>query len=125
LIGDEFGLHRELAKGKLTVGELARRTSTSERYVREWLGEKGRFCTLCALICVESIICMSIDRPFPGVLASALEGFSPTPEFPEIEEAQALLSALPYEPIKGSADFRVWHSADVPQRPSLSLRRAE
>ena len=30
-----------------------------------------------------------------GVLAPALEGFSPTSEFPEIEEAQALLSMLP------------------------------
>jgi predicted ATPase len=29
-----------------------------------------------------------------AVLASALKGFSPTPEFPEIEEAQALLAAL-------------------------------
>jgi predicted ATPase len=28
------------------------------------------------------------------LLASALEGFSPTPEFPEIEEARALLTAL-------------------------------
>ena len=30
-----------------------------------------------------------------AVLAPALESFSPTPEFPEIEEAQALLSMLP------------------------------
>ena len=29
-----------------------------------------------------------------AVLAPALEGFSPTPEFPEIEEAQALLDTL-------------------------------
>ena len=29
-----------------------------------------------------------------ALLAPALEGFSPTPEFPEIEEAQALLAAL-------------------------------
>ena len=29
-----------------------------------------------------------------AVLAAALEGFSPTPEFPEIEEAQTLLAAL-------------------------------
>ena len=29
-----------------------------------------------------------------AVLAPALEGFSPTPEFPEVEEAQALLTAL-------------------------------
>jgi len=29
-----------------------------------------------------------------AVLASALKGFSPTPEFPEITEAQTLLSTL-------------------------------
>ena len=29
-----------------------------------------------------------------GVLAPALEGFTPTPEFPEIADAQALLAAL-------------------------------
>jgi hypothetical protein len=28
------------------------------------------------------------------VLGSALEGFSPTPEFPEIEEARALLAVV-------------------------------
>jgi hypothetical protein len=28
-----------------------------------------------------------------AVLASALEGFSPTPEFPEIEQAQKLLAS--------------------------------
>jgi predicted ATPase len=38
----------------------------------------------------------STDRPADAhaVLASALKGFSPTPEFPEIAEAQALLTAL-------------------------------
>jgi predicted ATPase len=38
----------------------------------------------------------STDRPAGAhaVLASALKGFSPTPEFPEIAEAQTLLSAL-------------------------------
>jgi predicted ATPase len=38
----------------------------------------------------------STDRPAEGhaVLAPALKGFSPTPEFPEIEQAQALLAAL-------------------------------
>jgi predicted ATPase len=43
----------------------------------------------------------STDRPADGhaALASALTGFSPTPEFPEIEEAQALLAALA-EPMK-------------------------
>jgi predicted ATPase len=38
----------------------------------------------------------STDRPADAhaVLASALKGFSPTPEFPEIAEAQMLLAAL-------------------------------
>jgi predicted ATPase len=38
----------------------------------------------------------SRDRPADAhaVLASALKGFSPTPELPEIAEAQTLLSAL-------------------------------
>ena len=41
LIGDELGLYRELAKGRLTPAELAGRTGTSERYVREWLGNQA------------------------------------------------------------------------------------
>jgi 2-polyprenyl-3-methyl-5-hydroxy-6-metoxy-1,4-benzoquinol methylase len=41
LIGDELGLYRELAKGPLTSAQLAARTSTSERYVREWLGNQA------------------------------------------------------------------------------------
>lgn len=41
LIGDELGLYRELAKGKATPAELARRTDTNERYVREWLGNQA------------------------------------------------------------------------------------
>src|SRR5882757_1858893 len=41
LVGDGLGLYRELAKGGLTPGELAQRTGTDERYVREWLGKQG------------------------------------------------------------------------------------
>ena len=41
LIGDELGLYRELAKGRLTSAELAQRTGTNERYVREWLGNQA------------------------------------------------------------------------------------
>lgn len=41
LIGDELGLYRALAEGKLTPAELARRTGTAERYVREWLGNQA------------------------------------------------------------------------------------
>jgi 2-polyprenyl-3-methyl-5-hydroxy-6-metoxy-1,4-benzoquinol methylase len=41
LVGDRLGLYRELAKGALTPAELAERTGTNERYVREWLGNQG------------------------------------------------------------------------------------
>ena len=41
LVGDRLGLYRELANGALTADELARRTGTDQRYVREWLGNQG------------------------------------------------------------------------------------
>jgi SAM-dependent methyltransferase len=41
LVGDRLGLYKELAKGPLTSADLAERTDTNERYVREWLGNQG------------------------------------------------------------------------------------
>ncbi|MBJ7383902.1 MAG: methyltransferase domain-containing protein [Mycolicibacterium sp.] len=41
LVGDRLGLYRELARGALSPSELAERTGTDERYVREWLGNQG------------------------------------------------------------------------------------
>ena len=42
VIGDRLGLYRELsAGGPLTSTQLAARTNTSERYVREWLGAQA------------------------------------------------------------------------------------
>jgi 2-polyprenyl-3-methyl-5-hydroxy-6-metoxy-1,4-benzoquinol methylase len=42
VLGDKLGLYRALAgAGWLTSGELAQRTGTSERYVREWLGNQA------------------------------------------------------------------------------------
>jgi len=41
IIGDELGLYRELAKGPLTSAELAKRTNTHERYIREWLANQA------------------------------------------------------------------------------------
>ena len=41
LVGDRLGLYKELAKGAVTSAELAQRTATNERYVREWLGNQG------------------------------------------------------------------------------------
>ena len=42
LLGDRLGLYRALAgAGPLTPADLARRTGTSERYVREWLANQA------------------------------------------------------------------------------------
>jgi len=41
LVGDRLGLYKALAKESLTSSELAQRTNTNERYVREWLGNQG------------------------------------------------------------------------------------
>jgi len=40
-VGDRLGLYRELAKAEATAGELAARTRTAERYVREWLEQQA------------------------------------------------------------------------------------
>ena len=40
-LGDELGLYRELAKQALSPKELAERTGTHERYVREWLANQA------------------------------------------------------------------------------------
>ena len=40
-IGDELGFYRELATGRLTPLELATRTGTAERCVREWLANQA------------------------------------------------------------------------------------
>jgi SAM-dependent methyltransferase len=40
-IGDELGLYKALATGPLTSTELAARTGTNERYIREWLANQA------------------------------------------------------------------------------------
>ena len=42
VMGDRLGLYRALASaGPLTPAELAQRTGTAERYVREWLNAQA------------------------------------------------------------------------------------
>ena len=41
LIGDQLGLYKTLARRAMTAAELAAATDTSERYVREWLGNQA------------------------------------------------------------------------------------
>src|ERR687893_381889 len=41
VIGESLGLYKALAAGALTSAELAERTGTDERYVREWLNSQA------------------------------------------------------------------------------------
>lgn len=41
LVGDRLGLYKALANAPATPAELAERTGTHERYVREWLGNQA------------------------------------------------------------------------------------
>src|SRR5256885_11208345 len=42
VLGDRLGLYKAMASGeKLSSNELARRTGTTERYVREWLAAQA------------------------------------------------------------------------------------
>jgi hypothetical protein len=40
-LGDALGYYRELAVGALTAAELAVRTTSSERFAREWLARQA------------------------------------------------------------------------------------
>lgn len=41
LVGDRLGLYKSLANAPATAAELAQRTGTHERYIREWLGNQA------------------------------------------------------------------------------------
>jgi SAM-dependent methyltransferase len=41
LLGDELGLYKALAAGPLTSAQLAAKTGTNERYIREWLANQA------------------------------------------------------------------------------------
>jgi hypothetical protein len=41
ILGDKLGLFRALSQGAVTSAELAKKTGTHERYVREWLSSQA------------------------------------------------------------------------------------
>src|ERR1051325_838832 len=47
VIGEKLGLYKALATGPMSAKELAARTGTDERYLREWLSSQaaGRYIT--------------------------------------------------------------------------------
>jgi hypothetical protein len=41
VIGEKLGLYKALASGPMTSAELASKTKTDERYLREWLSSQA------------------------------------------------------------------------------------
>jgi hypothetical protein len=41
VIGEKLGLYKALAGGAMSVAQLAAKTGTDERYVREWLASQA------------------------------------------------------------------------------------
>src|SRR5436189_1776932 len=91
VMGDKLGLYRELASaGALTPAELAERTETAERYVREWLNaqaaggyveydpESGRY----TLPPEQALALTDADSPayLPGRFQIALGSALPSPQ---------------------------------------------
>jgi predicted ATPase len=90
-------LHR--LRGEILLKRDPANTATAEDALLTAIAvaqqQKARSFELRAALSLAKLY-QSTDRPADGhaVLASALKGFSPTPEFPEIAEAQMLLAAL-------------------------------
>ncbi|MEO3825012.1 methyltransferase domain-containing protein [Actinomadura sp. B10D3] len=93
LIGDRLGLYRALAEaGPLTAAELAERTGTSERYVREWLPGQaaGRYITYDAgsgryrMTPEQALAFADPDGPgLPGAFQLALSSLAAEPRIAE------------------------------------------
>ncbi len=91
VMGDRLGLYRALTDGPLTPGELAERTGTTERYVREWLNaqaaggyvthEDGRY----RLEPEQAVALTDEDSPYflPGFFELALGSVLDSPRITE------------------------------------------
>lgn len=77
-IGDELGLYKALDSGPMTAGELAAKTRTSERYIREWLSNQaaGGYVNYDAAtqkfsLSPEQALCLAADGAGPADLPGA------------------------------------------------------
>jgi SAM-dependent methyltransferase len=93
VIGDKLGLYKALAGHSLTAGQLASKTSTDERYLREWLSSQaaGGYITYDAVtgrfsLSEEQAFALAIeDSPayLPGAFELALGALAAVPRITE------------------------------------------
>jgi 2-polyprenyl-3-methyl-5-hydroxy-6-metoxy-1,4-benzoquinol methylase len=94
-IGDRLGLYRALAEGgPATSGELAGRTGTDERYVREWLEQQA----VTDILAVDADAGSALERRYrlpPGHAEALVEADSPMFIAPLGRQALGMLGPLP------------------------------
>jgi hypothetical protein len=88
VIGEKLGLYKALAEGPATSAELARKTGTDERYLREWLASQaaGGYVTYdsskdaFSLNVEQTFTLANEDSPayLPGALSSLLVHWLPS-----------------------------------------------
>jgi 2-polyprenyl-3-methyl-5-hydroxy-6-metoxy-1,4-benzoquinol methylase len=94
-LGDRLGLYRALHEaGSATSGELAQRTGTDERYVREWLEHQA----VSGLLEVDDEEAGATERRYampPGHAAALVDPDAPTYIAPLARQALGMISPLP------------------------------
>jgi SAM-dependent methyltransferase len=108
VVGDQLGLYKALAEGPMTPEQLAARTSTDPRYVREWLSSQAAS----GYVCYDATAGLfSLDEE--QTLALAIEG-SPAFIPGAFQIAVAQFKAIPIivEAFKSGKGVG-WHEHDV------------
>ncbi len=93
-LGKELGLYDELAgQGPLTSGELADRTGTDERYVREWLEQQA----VTDILAVDDVSAGSAERRYslPPARAAVLVDRESPAYLGALGNATAIVAVLP------------------------------
>jgi SAM-dependent methyltransferase len=141
-LGDRLGLYRELARAPATSAELADRTATNERYVREWLEQQA----VSGIVAVDDPDADAESRRYSlppehievlvdqdGLSYEAHKGIDlvraarPLPQLVEAFRTGAGLDPLPWEP-EGRADpnrarfRRLLGNAWLPAIPEVDAR---
>ena len=123
VIGEKLGLYKALAGGALTSAELAAKTSTDERYVREWLASQaaGGYVTLdeasgrFSLSEEQAFTLANEDSPayLPGAFELAMGSLAAVPRITEAFRTGAGMGW-------GEHDERVFHGCEKFFRPGYA-----
>ncbi len=123
VIGEQLGLYKALAAGPMSSAELAAKTKTDERYVREWLSSQaaGGYVTLNAdngkfhLSEEQAFALANEDSPayIPGAFELALGALNAVPRITEAFQSGAGMGWFEH-------DERVFHGCEKFFRPGYA-----